>query len=129
MDPMFLTLEEILEIHADMLMEFGGAAGTRDLGLLKSSVAMPEMTYGEEYLHSSLFEMAAAYVFHIVQNHPFVDGNKRTGAASASVFLMMNGLNLCSTEEEYYDLIIAVAQGQRDKSQIAEFFRAQTETF
>lgn len=128
MDPEFLILEEVLEIHTDMLAEYGGAAGIRDRGLLNSAVAMPAATFSDQFLHSSLYEMAAAYLFHLVQNHPFVDGNKRTGAASALVFLTMNGLNLTATEEEFYDVVIEVADGRLDKSQIAEFFREHTET-
>ncbi len=128
MEPAFLTLEEILEIHAEMLSDYGGATGIRDLGLLNSAMAMPEAAFSGQYLHSSLYEMAAAYLFHLVQNHPFVDGNKRTGAAAALVFLTTNGLNLTSSEEDYYDLVIAVAEGRRDKSQIAEYFRLNTES-
>lgn len=128
MEPVFLTLDEVIEIHTDMLTEYGGSEGIRDLGLLKSAVAMPAASMSDQYLHSSLYEMAAAYLFHIVQNHPLVDGNKRTGAAAALVFLTMNGLNLTATEDDYYDLVIAVSEGKLDKSQIAEFFREQTES-
>lgn len=128
MDPVFLTLEEVLEIHTDMLTEYGGSAGIRDLGLFKSAIAMPAAMFGGQYLHGSLYEMAAAYLFHIVQNHPFVDGNKRTGAAAAAVFLELNGLTLNATEDGYYDLVISVSQGKLDKSQITEFFRDHTKT-
>lgn len=78
-DPTFLTVEEIVTFHADRLRLFGGSPGLRDRGLLESAVAMPMATLGGSFLHETLFEMAAAYAFHIAENQPFVDGNKRTG--------------------------------------------------
>lgn len=128
MDPVFLTEQEVIEIHAEMLAEYGGSPGLRDQGLLDSAVAQPRVTFGDQFLHGSLHEMAAAYLFHLVRNHPFVDGNKRTGAASAIVFLLMNGLTSTASEDEYYDLVIAVAKGRIDKIQIAEFFQHNTTT-
>ena len=85
MNPVFLELHEILEIHRDQIERYGGDPGVRDLELLKSAVAMPMAGVREKYLHGDLFEMAAAYLYHIVQNHPFVDGNKRTGLVAALV--------------------------------------------
>lgn len=76
--PEFLDLEEVLEIHALQLDEFGGIAGVRDRGLLESAVEQARATAFGELLHADLFEMAAAYLFHIVKNHAFLDGNKRT---------------------------------------------------
>ncbi len=87
MDSTFLTLDEVIEIHRDMIERYGGSFGIRDEGLLESAVAMPQAGFGEQYLHADVFEMAAAYLFHIVRNHPFVDGNKRTGAWPRSPFL------------------------------------------
>ena len=74
MSPVFLSLEEVVEIHRDMIDRYGGSAEIRDMGLLQSSVAMPQASFGAEYLHTDLFEMAAAYLFHIVQNHPSLMG-------------------------------------------------------
>ena len=91
MDPLFLTIDEIVAIHDDQVNRYGGSHGLRDEGLLLSAAAMPEMGFGGEYLHHDLFEMAAAYLFHIVMDHPFVDGNKRAGTAAARVFLRLNG--------------------------------------
>ena len=93
-NPVFLSLGEILEIHRDQIERYGGDAGIRDLGLLQSALAVPASGFGGRYLHSDLFEMAAAYLFHLVQNHPFVDGNKRTGAVAALVFLSLNGIEI-----------------------------------
>lgn len=92
MEPLFLTLEEILEIHRDQIERYGGALGVRDNGLLESAVAASESGFGSHYLHRDVYEMAAAYLFHLVQNHPFIDGNKRAGAATALVFLVINGV-------------------------------------
>ena len=80
MDPVFLTRTEILAIHADQLRRYGGAGGIRDEGLLDSALAAPQSAFGGEFLHAGLHEMAAAYLFHLVSNHPFLDGNKRVGA-------------------------------------------------
>jgi len=95
----------------------------RDVGLLQSAIAMPQASFGGEFLHKDLFEMAAAYLYHLVQNHAFVDGNKRVGAASAIVFLTLNGVELEADEEGLVEITLAVAQGQADKQQIAVFFR------
>ena len=77
-DPTFLTLDEVLGIHADQIRTYGGGTGFRDLELLRSALAMPETTFDGEYLHPSVFEMAGACLFHIARNHPFVDGKERT---------------------------------------------------
>ena len=93
-DPEFLTLDEVLALHADQLRRYGGPTGLRDLTLLQSVIAMPETSYGGEFLHGSVFEMAAAYLFHLARNHPFVDGNKRTALMCALVFPGLNGQRL-----------------------------------
>ena len=85
-EPRFLTLEEVVRIHGDQIARYGGLEGIRDLGLLQSALAMPEAGFGSQYLHEDLASMAAAYLFHLVQNHPFADGNKRVGIVAALVF-------------------------------------------
>ena len=85
MSPVFLTVDDVIAIHGDQVFRFGGAIGVRDSGLLASAVAMPAAMFGGQFLHKDLYEMAAAYLFHIVSNHPFFDGNKRTGALAAYV--------------------------------------------
>jgi death-on-curing protein len=122
MDLIFLTLEEVLEIHVDQIKRYGGSSGLRDLGLLQSAVATPQASFGGEYLHATLVEMGAAYLFHIVQNHPFIDGNKRVGAATALVFLTMNGVDISVTNDALVQLVLDVAQGNTSKTEIAEFF-------
>jgi len=123
MPPLFLDISHILRIHLSMIERYGGEEGVRDVGLLHSALAMPQSSFGGESLHKDLFEMAAAYLYHIVQNHPFVDGNKRTGAAAALVFLAMNDVEVEADEEGLVDLTLAVARGEAGKAEIAEFFR------
>lgn len=127
MKPDFLELAEVLYIHADQIERYGGDASIRDAGLLESAVAMPRATFGGEFLHRDLYEMGAAYLYHIVQNHPFVDGNKRTGTATALVFFEMNGVAIDADEDELVALVLDVAQGLADKARIAEFLRANSE--
>lgn len=124
MDPLFLTIDEIVAIHDDQVNRYGGSHGLRDEGLLLSAAAMPEMGFGGEYLHHDLFEMAAAYLFHIVMDHPFVDGNKRAGTAAARVFLRLNGWDVPMSEDDIYELVIAVVESRAGKSQVADTFRA-----
>ena len=121
--PSFLSLAEVVAIHSDQIERYGGAPGVRDWGLLKSAVAMPAATFDGTYLHADLTSMAAAYLFHLVQNHAFVDGNKRVGAVATAVFLALNDGNLVADEDEYAELVISVARGETSKSDIAEFFR------
>jgi death-on-curing protein len=122
-NPIFLTLAEILEIHRDQVNRYGGDPGIRDLGLLQSAVAMPAAGFGGRFVHGDLYEMAAAYLFHIVQNHPFVDGNKRTGVVAALVFLALNGVAIEAEEDVFERVVWAVARGEADKATVAEFFR------
>jgi death-on-curing protein len=122
-NPEFLDIEDALEIHAMQLERFGGLDGVRDLGLLESALAQPCATFGDEFLHADLFEMAAAYLFHLVSNHPFVDGNKRTGLICALTFLGINGIEIERDDPELERMVMAVAQGQMDKPQIASFIR------
>lgn len=121
--PKFLSIDDVLESHAEQIATYGGSDGIRDIGLLQSAVAQPEATFGGQFLHADLFEMAAAYLFHIVQNHPFVDGNKRVGLEAALLFLEINDLPIDTTDEALVGLVLQTAQGQATKQQIAEFFR------
>jgi death-on-curing protein len=123
----FLTLEEVVAIHRDQIERYGGSLGVRDWGLLRSAIAMPAATFGGQFLHGDLAEMAGAYLFHIVQNHPFIDGNKRVGAVAADVFLALNSVELVASQDEYADLVLSTARGETGKSAVAEFLRANTQ--
>ncbi len=122
--PEFLDTDEVLLIHADQIERYGGGLGVRDNGLLESAMAQPQATFGGQWLHPTLFEMAAAYLFHLVENHPFLDGNKRVGTAAAIVFLKTNGFNIRAADEEMTNFVLEVAQGRINKSVIAEFLRS-----
>ena len=122
-EPEFLGLDEVLALHADQIRRYGGRAGLRDLALLQSALATPETTYDGDYLHTNLFEMAAAYLFHTVRNHPFVDGNKRTGLIAALAFLGLNGLHLEAEADALLDLVMGVAAGHLAKAEVAVFLQ------
>ncbi|WP_429885665.1 type II toxin-antitoxin system death-on-curing family toxin [Geoalkalibacter halelectricus] len=121
-----MTLAEILEIHQDQILRYGGDPGLRDMRLLKSALGMPAATYGGEFLHTNIFEMAAAYLYHLVKNHPFIDGNKRVGAVAAIVFLMFNGYEFDAPEEDFADMVLAVARGEMDKAEVTAAIRNWT---
>src|SRR5258708_2976814 len=107
-EPKFLTLEEVLEIHRIQLELYGGRDGIRDLGALESAIAQPEGGFSDKYLHSFPFGMAAAYAYHIAENQPFVDGNKRTAVDSALTFLTGNGIEIQDPQTSLYQVMIDV---------------------
>lgn len=120
--PAFLTEDQVLAIHHRMIASYGGDAGLRDLGLLQSAIAMPQSMFSGAFLHDGIPQMAAAYLFHICSNHPFVDGNKRTALASALTFSFMNGYALRSTKQEIENLTLSVASGTLSKDSVTAFF-------
>lgn len=121
MNPVFLPITKVLELHERQIRLYGGDLSVRDMGLLESALATPESGWGGSYFHAFPFEMAAAYLFHIVQNHPFVDGNKRTGAVCALVFLAINGIEIDMPEGVFEQLVRDVATGVLKKPEIASF--------
>jgi len=123
-EPLFLTVDEVQELHDDQLRRFGGSAGVRDLGALESAVATPASTFDGEFLHVDLFHMAAAYAFHIAENQPFVDGNKRAALNAALVFLDINGWLVADPELLLYDAMIAISSRSLDKAGLAELLRS-----
>jgi death-on-curing protein len=121
----FLELHQVLRLHADLIERYGGGHGVRDHALLASVIEQPRAMFAGEYLHEDIFAMASAYLFHIVQNHPFIDGNKRTGAAAAIIFLDINGVMIDADEDGLVDITLATATGSASKSDIAAFFKAR----
>jgi death on curing protein len=119
----FLTLDDVLALHADLITRYGGSPLVRDVGLLESAVAMPAATFGGERLHASLEEQAGAYLFHLVKNHPFVDGNKRIGLMAMLVFLGLNGRRLEAPDDDLTDVVLGVAEGRITKAEVAVFVR------
>jgi len=128
MEPLFLTLAEVIDIHNDQIKRYGGAAGARDLGLLESAISVPQSGFGGQFLHSSLFEMAAAYAFHISENQPFVDGNKRTALAAALIFLEMNGILIKDPRDRLYDAMIKLATHRLGKKALAALLKELAKT-
>ena len=123
LDPTFLTIEEVLLIYESMIDNYGGSHGIRDENLLFSALEMPRSGFGGEYFHKSIFEMAAAYLFHLVKNHPFVDGNKRIGLACADLFLAMNDFDLDLSIDKAVELTMKVASEASSKEEIAKIFK------
>ena len=122
LEPIFLSVENVLTIHARMIKEFGGMPGVADRGLLESAVAIPAAAFAGELLHRDLPAMAAAYLFHLCKNHPFFDGNKRVAVVAAEVFLNLNGMRLDAADEELKQLCLGVAGGESSKDEAVAFF-------
>lgn len=125
MKPLFLDVDDVLMLHEDTLAQEGGASGVRDAGLLEAAVMMPQQQWGGVYLHEDLGAMAAAYLFHIASNHPFVDGNKRAAALAALVFLDNNGVEKLPDPAELERVTLQVAASEMGKAALIEWWRAQ----
>ena len=121
----FLSVEDVLLIHEDTIAHEGGGAGLRDPALLESAVMIPQQSYQGAFLHKDLASMAAAYLFHLARNHPFVDGNKRAAALSALVFLDSNGVIRLPEPHLMEQAVIAVAGGSMSKQQLTRWMRIQ----
>jgi death-on-curing protein len=120
-EPVFLSREAVDLIHEASLRAFGGADGVRDENALESALAQPMQEYF--YRQSDLYQIAAAYAFHIAENQPYIDGNKRTGLLSALNFLAQNGILSDQPVDEFYDAMIGIAEKRLDKTGLAEIFR------
>lgn len=114
----FISVDQVIKFNKKQIVTFGGTFGIRDKNLLEAAVHMPKMTYQGNFLYTDSYYMAAAYMFHIIKNHPFVDGNKRTGAVTSLVFSIVNGLNIKLTQEDLFDLAIKTAISEYDIEQI-----------
>jgi len=123
----YLTAEQVLFIHSRLIEETGGSHGVRDLGLLESAVARPQATFDGEDLHPDLFVKAAALLHALIQNHPFVDGNKRTGTVAAGLFLEINGYSLNTKNKELESFALRVAISKISLSEIADWLRRKSE--
>ena len=123
MEIAFLTLEDVLALHDELTRRYGENPGLRDAGLLEAALAMPQAGFGGQYFHEFPNEMGAAYLFHLVRNHVFVDGNKRVALACAILFFKINRVPYSITEEEAVELTLSAASGQIDKSAVTEFLR------
>jgi death on curing protein len=125
-DPIFLSLDEVLEIHQQQIERYGGSAGIRDGAGLESAVATPQATFGGDFLHPSIPSMAAAYLFHLCQNHCFIDGNKRVAANAAITFLLMNDWEPLFGEEELASVVLSVASEGLSKALLTRLMESRT---
>jgi len=114
----------VLSIHARQIERFGGTPGVRDEGLLESALAQPQATFCGQFVHRTISEQAAAYLYHIAMNHPFIDGNKRTAFAVMDTFLRLNGCALNLTDDRAYDLVMRVARGTMTKEELSTEFES-----
>jgi death-on-curing protein len=114
----------VIELHDEQIQLFGGSPGLRDRGLLKAALAMPQQSFAGQYVHEDIPAMATAYLFHLSKNHPFVDGNKRIAAFATDIFLELNGFELTLTNDEYTDMVLAVAAGKMGKDELISRLRA-----
>ena len=121
----FLSVDDVLLLHADTIDIDGGSHGVRDHGLLDAAVAMPRQQFGGAFLHEDLAAMAAAYLFHIAQNHPFVDGNKRAAVMSSLAFLRLNDVDLSPASQELEATTRRVASGELNKEALTQWVRVQ----
>ena len=124
----YLTLEDLLEIHRRVIESTGGSDGIRSIPMLDSAVARPQATFGGIDLYPSIPEKAAALLHSIICNHPFVDGNKRTGFTSMDVFLRLNGYYLVAGEDDKYDFVIGVASEAIAFSKITSWIEQKIES-
>jgi death-on-curing protein len=122
----YLTLIEVLELHRRIIDQSGGASGIRDVGLLESAIAQPRMTFSREELYPSLLEKAATLGFSIIMNHPFVDGNKRTGHAATETFIVLNGMEIDASVDEQESVVLAIASGKLGREAFVEWLQQNT---
>jgi len=120
-DIRFFTVENVIQMHDRTMREHGGLGGVRDLGLLESAVMMPQARFGGEYLHDGVPAMAAAYLYHIAQNHAFHDGDKRPAVLAALTFLDHNGFEITAKNKDIVGVGLAVASGQMNKPQLTKW--------
>jgi death on curing protein len=122
-DCFHLSVEIVREIHAEAIKTFGGLNGIRDEALLASAVFAPQSSFGGKSPYTDLIDVAAAYLFYLCRNHPFVDGNKRTVMGAAIVFLRLNGMETAPDSEKWERLLLDVAAGKRDRDQTTQYLR------
>lgn len=123
----FIKKEIVLFFHQQLIKEYGGLNGIRDEGLLDSALAQPQMTLLGDYAHKDVFEMAAAYGYHLCSNHPFLDGNKRIALVVMDSFFQINGWGLTADEKSMYGIMMQLAEGQLTKLELAKWLRKHCE--
>jgi death-on-curing protein len=122
----FIPKELILCFHDRLIQDYGGAYGIRDEKLLDSALEQPKATYGDRYLHDTLMKMAAAYGYHLCNNHPFIDGNKRIALIAMDIFLQRNGFEIVASEKETYKTMIRLSSGELSKTDLTNWLQNNT---
>jgi len=123
----YLTAKQIMFIHSRLIKETGGSQGVHDLSALLSAVGRPQSSFDDQDLYTDLFSKAAALIDSLIRNHPFVDGNKRTGMAAGALFLRQNGYALKVDNEEVVSIALGIAQSQLDLDQIAAWLKENSQ--
>ncbi|HLC07641.1 MAG TPA: type II toxin-antitoxin system death-on-curing family toxin [Candidatus Babeliales bacterium] len=122
----FLTLEDVKLIQINQINRYGGLHGLRDENLLDSAINYPRATFDQKYLHPDIYHMASSYMYAIIKNHPFLDGNKRTGLIVAILFLAYNDIFIDAQDDELFDLTVSMAQSKITESEAAIFFKQKS---
>ncbi len=122
----FIPKKVVIYLHEQLIQAYGGTHGLRDENLLESALEQPKATFGEQYLHGSLMKMAAAYGYHLCNNHPFIDGNKRIALVAMDIFLQRNGFEITASEKDTYNLIIELASDKISKESLASWLENNT---
>ena len=116
-----IDLEDVLNIHEFLINKFGGSQGVRDLNLLKSAISRPYQTFDQENLYKTPIKKAAAIIESIIKNHPFIDGNKRTGYVLMRLILLDQGLDISASRNDKYNFVISIAASDFSYDQITEW--------
>jgi death-on-curing protein len=117
----WLSLAEVLDLHRQLIEQSGGSPGIRDLGLLEASLAQPWQTFGGIYLYPEFLQKVACLGFSLIQNHPFVDGNKRIGHAAMEVLMLLNGMELMASVDESEAVVLKIATGALGRESLARW--------
>ena len=122
----FIPKDIILFFHGQLIQLYGGIPGIRDITLLESNLEQPKTTFSGTYLHDNIFKMAAAYGFHLCNNHPFIDGNKRISLVAMDIFLQRNGYEIIASEKETYQIIMQLSTGKLSKDELTKWLEIYT---
>jgi death-on-curing protein len=122
----YLKVKQVLKIHTRAIEQFGGDPAVRDLGMLESAVAQPRASFGGRDLYPTLADKAAALAFSLVMNHPFADGNKRTGYGALRMFLSRNGYTIAAPRDERETVFLRLAAGELDRDEFVGWVRKWT---
>ena len=123
-----IIIDEVFELHEKSILDYGGSRGLRDIGLLQSALARPFQTFGGEDLYPTIFEKAAALGESLIVNHPFIDGNKRTGMLCMTALLMVNNYTFIASSHDFYNFVINISTGSISFEEIVEWLKNNTQT-